>query len=121
HLPRLLFSDSQLQVILWGLSILSVNNILSTRTLKDLDNLLQSQYGIPSVQGLLGHVYYVNHLPSIIAQEMANPQIHPHICHYPEDAGGRLEQAWQASRWLHEINPSIAMPMTCKGWQDFYV
>ncbi|KAI6149213.1 hypothetical protein BKA82DRAFT_4013861 [Pisolithus tinctorius] len=105
------------QVILWGLSVLSIDNILSTRTLKDLDNLLQSQYGIPSVhyQGLLGHVYYVNHLPSIVAQ------ICPHICHYPEDAGGRLEQAWQASRWLHEIDPSIAMPMICKGWQDFYV
>ncbi|KAI6148028.1 hypothetical protein BKA82DRAFT_151609, partial [Pisolithus tinctorius] len=123
HLPRSLFSDSQLQVILWGLSVLGVDNIPSTRTLKDLDNSLQSQYGIPSVryQGSLGHVYYVNHLPSIIAQEMANPWIRPHICHYPEDAGGRLEQAWQASRWLHEIDPSIATPMIRKGQQDFYV
>ncbi|KAI5997804.1 hypothetical protein F5J12DRAFT_906909 [Pisolithus orientalis] len=106
-------ADLQLQVILWGLSVLGVDNIPLTRTLKDLNNFLQSQYGIPSVcyQGLLRQVYY----------EMANPWIHPHICHYPEDAGGQLEQAWQASRWLHEIDPNIAMPMIHKGWQDFYV
>ncbi|KAI6107639.1 hypothetical protein EDD16DRAFT_1694913 [Pisolithus croceorrhizus] len=69
--------------------------------LKDVDNLLQSLYGIPSVhyQGALGHIYYVNYLPSIIAQEMANP----------------------SSRWLCEIDPTIAMPMICKAWQDFYV
>ncbi|KAI6137573.1 hypothetical protein BKA82DRAFT_4335007 [Pisolithus tinctorius] len=79
HLPRSLFSDVQLQVILWGLAILGVDN---------------SQYRIPSVryQGALGHIYYVNHLPSIIAQEMANPRVRPHIRHYPEDAGGRLDQ-----------------------------
>ncbi|KAI6026560.1 hypothetical protein BKA83DRAFT_121163 [Pisolithus microcarpus] len=91
--------------------------------LKDLDNSLQSQYGVPSIryQGSLGHVYYVNHLPSLIAQEMANPRIRMHIRHYPEDAGGRLDQPWQASRWLHKIDPSIATPMIRKGQQDFYV
>ncbi|KAI6104848.1 hypothetical protein EDD16DRAFT_1694562 [Pisolithus croceorrhizus] len=123
HLPCSLFSDVQLQVILWGLSILGVDNIPSTRVLKDFDNSLQSLYGIPSVhyQGALGHIYYVNYLPSIIAQEMANPHVHPHIRHYPEDAGGRLDQPWQASRWLCEIDPTIAMPMIHKAWQDFYV
>ncbi|KAI6137814.1 hypothetical protein BKA82DRAFT_4486738 [Pisolithus tinctorius] len=123
HLPRSLFSDAQLQVILWGLAILGVDNVPSTKTLKDIDNSLQSQYGIPSVryQGALGHIYYVNHLPSIIAQEMANPRVRPHIRHYPEDAGGRLDQPWQATRWLYEIDPTVATPMIRKGRQDFYV
>ncbi|KAI6152475.1 hypothetical protein BKA82DRAFT_19159 [Pisolithus tinctorius] len=71
-------------IILWGLSVLSVDNIPSTRTLKDLDNSLSRNMGF---------------------------RLH----------GGRLEQAWQASRWLHEIDPSIAMPMIRKGRQDFYV
>ncbi|KAI5983993.1 hypothetical protein F5J12DRAFT_899414 [Pisolithus orientalis] len=90
HLLHLLFSDVQLQVILWGLAILRVDNVPSMKMLKDIDNSLQAQYGIPSVhyQGALGHIYYVNHLPSIITQEMVNPCIHPHIHHYPEDAGG---------------------------------
>ncbi|KAI6116436.1 hypothetical protein F5141DRAFT_1187659 [Pisolithus sp. B1] len=109
HLPRL--------------SILGVDNIPSTRVLKDIDNSLQSQYRIPLVryQGALGHIYYVNYLPSIIAQEMANPRVHPHIHHYPEDAGGQLNQPWQASRWLCEINPTITTPMIHKARQDFYV
>ncbi|KAI5990253.1 hypothetical protein EDD15DRAFT_2453804 [Pisolithus albus] len=123
HLPRSLFSDTQLQVILWALSISGVDNVPSTRLLKDIDSSLQSQYGIPSVryEGALGHIYYVNHLPSIITQEMANPRIRPHIRHYPEDAAGRLDQPWQATRWLYEIDPTIATPMIRKGWQDFYI
>ncbi|KAI6095059.1 hypothetical protein F5141DRAFT_1068718 [Pisolithus sp. B1] len=114
HLPRSLFSDMQLHVFLWGLSVLGVDSIPSTRMLKDLVNSLQSQYRVPLIhyQGSLSYVYYVNHLPFLITQEMANPHIHMHIHHYPEDA---------ALRWLHEIDPSIAMPMICKGQQDFYV
>ncbi|KIK29909.1 hypothetical protein PISMIDRAFT_6633 [Pisolithus microcarpus 441] len=123
HLPHSLFLDLQLQVILWALSISGIDSVPSTRLLKDIDSLLQSQYRIPTVhyEGALGHIYYVNHLPSIIAQEMANPHIYPHICHYPEDAAGRLDQPWQASRWLYEIEPTITTPMIRKGWQDFYI
>ncbi|KAI6003459.1 hypothetical protein F5J12DRAFT_906149 [Pisolithus orientalis] len=113
HLLHLLFSDVQLQVILWRLAILRVDNVPSTKTLKDIDNSLQAQYRIPSVhyQGVLSHIYYVNHLPSIITQEMVNLHICPHIHHYPEDAGG----------WLYEIDPTVATPMIHKGHQDFYV
>ncbi|KAI6129358.1 hypothetical protein EDD16DRAFT_1515888 [Pisolithus croceorrhizus] len=61
----------QLHVFLWGLSVLTVDSIPSTRMLKDLDNSLQSQYGVPSIhyQGSLSHVYYINHLPSFITQQ----------------------------------------------------
>ncbi|KIO12358.1 hypothetical protein M404DRAFT_958381, partial [Pisolithus tinctorius Marx 270] len=123
HLPRLLFSDTQLQVILWGLTVLGMDHIPSIRNLKDLDSTLQMKYGVPSLcyQGLLGHVYYVNHLPSIIAQEMGNLRVCPHIHHYPEDMGGQLDQPWQAARWLHEIDPSLTTPMLQKGRQDFYI
>ncbi|KIJ58396.1 hypothetical protein HYDPIDRAFT_190814 [Hydnomerulius pinastri MD-312] len=123
HLPRSLFSDAQMQVILWGLSVLGVDNLPSTGVLKNLDETLQHKYGIESVrcQGPLGHVYYVNHLPSIIAQEISNPRIRPHITHYPEDAGQHLSQPWQASRWLNEIDPSLATPMIRVRHQDYYV
>ncbi|KAI6028816.1 hypothetical protein F5J12DRAFT_780352 [Pisolithus orientalis] len=87
------------QVILWGLAILGVDNVPSVKMLKDIDNSLQAQYGIPLVcyQGALGHVYYVNHLPSIITQP------------------------WQVTRWLYESDPTVATPMICEGCQDFYV
>ncbi|KAF9233611.1 hypothetical protein BU15DRAFT_66415, partial [Melanogaster broomeanus] len=123
HLPRSLFSDAQMQVILWGVSVLGVDNIPSTGVLKDLDESLQHKYGIESVryEGPLGHVYYVNHLSSIIAQEIANPRICPHIRHYPEDAGQHLGEPWQASRWLNEIDPSLITPMIRVRHQDYYV
>ena len=64
-------------------------------------------------------VYTVDNCSSV--KEMANPRIRPYIRHYPEDTGGRLDQPWQASRWLHEIDPSVTTPMIRKGHQDFYI
>ncbi|KAI6033066.1 hypothetical protein F5J12DRAFT_712181, partial [Pisolithus orientalis] len=77
HLPYSLFSDMQLQIILWGLMVLSIDHIPSIRNLKDLDSTLQMKYGVPSLcyQGLLGHIYYVNHLPSIGKITILKPQV----------------------------------------------
>lgn len=52
---------------------------------------------------------------------MANPLIRPHIRFYPEDAGSRLTETWQASRWLHELPSDILTPMVRIGAQDFYI
>ncbi|KAH7923808.1 hypothetical protein BV22DRAFT_1105892 [Leucogyrophana mollusca] len=111
------------EVILWALATLGVNNLPSQKVLKDIDQLLQHCCGIETLryQGALGHVYYVNHLPSLIAQEMANPRIRPHLHHYPEDAGSHLSEAWQASRWLREIDTELATPMVRIGHQDYFV
>lgn len=46
---------------------------------------------------------------------MANPLIRPHIRFYPEDAGSRLTETWQASRWLHELPSDILTPMVRIG------
>lgn len=54
-------------------------------------------------------------------QEMANPRIRPHIRHYPEDAGHRLEQCWQGQHWLNEMDASLTTPMLRVGTQDFYI
>ncbi|KIJ57791.1 hypothetical protein HYDPIDRAFT_103839, partial [Hydnomerulius pinastri MD-312] len=123
HLPRAAFSDAQMEVILWGLAVMGVNSLPSQKVLKDVDALLQSYCGVDTErhEGRLGHIYYVNHLASIIAQELANPTIRRHVHHYPEDAGQHLSETWQASRWLHEIDPSLGTPMIRVGSQDYYV
>ncbi|RPD56808.1 hypothetical protein L226DRAFT_513548 [Lentinus tigrinus ALCF2SS1-7] len=123
HLPRSLFSDHQMQIILWAMDVLGVDQRPSLFVLKTLDDMLQTLCGIGSIRhkGPLGHVYYVNALESLLAQEMANPRIRPHLRFYPEDAGQKLKECWQASRWLHELSPDIATPMVRVGSQDYYV
>ncbi|KAI0357218.1 hypothetical protein OH77DRAFT_1495041 [Trametes cingulata] len=123
HLPRSLFSDSQMEIILWCLGVLGVDNVPSLFVLKTLDKMLQSHCGITSIRhrGPLGHIYYVNELAAILAQEMANPRVRPNLHFFPEDAGSRMKEAWHAARWLREMSPDVATPMVRIGQQDFYV
>ncbi|KAJ7793620.1 hypothetical protein B0H14DRAFT_2393239, partial [Mycena olivaceomarginata] len=71
--------------------------------------------------GKLGHIYYVNDLAAIIAQEMANPTTRNNLHFFPEDAGPSLSQAWQASRWLDELESDLTTPMIRIQQQDFYI
>ncbi|KAI1783686.1 hypothetical protein LXA43DRAFT_977008 [Ganoderma leucocontextum] len=123
HLPRSLFSDKQMEIILWALDMLGLENRPSLFVLKMIDRMLQDQYGIDSIrfQGPLGHVYYLNDLAAILAQEMANPRVRPYLRFYPEDAGTKLKECWQASRWLSTLSPKLATPMVRVHGQDYYV
>ncbi|RDB18364.1 hypothetical protein Hypma_000365 [Hypsizygus marmoreus] len=123
HLPRSIFSDDQMRIILWGMEVLGVNGLPSVDVMKDIDVLLQSYCGVDTIryQGAFGHIYYVNDLGKIIAQEIANPRIGKHLRYYPEDSGQSLEQCWQAQHWLRDMDPTLATPMIRVGNQDFYV
>ncbi|KAJ3867820.1 hypothetical protein EV359DRAFT_33661 [Lentinula novae-zelandiae] len=122
HLPRSLFSDAQMDIILWGVASFGVRNLPSTDVAKSIGKYLQSLCGIKTERqkGPLGHVYYLNELDGLIRQEMGNPDIRPHIRHYCEDSGQHLEHAWQAQAWK-ELDPTLATPMVRKGNQDFFV
>ncbi|KAI0311059.1 hypothetical protein OF83DRAFT_1177947 [Amylostereum chailletii] len=124
HLPRSVFSDAQTEIILWGMSMFGISNLPSVGVMKALDADLQDLYGIRSIRydGALGHPYYVNNLADIIAQEMANPRVHPHLRHYPEATNSGLSNAWQADRWLNELDEALLSPMVRIGstGKDFY-
>ncbi|KAI0754107.1 hypothetical protein C8Q80DRAFT_346349 [Daedaleopsis nitida] len=123
HLPRSLFSDSQMEVILWSYAMLGIDNRPSVAMLKTVDELLQAQCGIGSIRykGPLGHVYYANDMGAIMAQEMANPRVRPHMHFYPEASASPLKESWQFRRWLHELSPDLATPMIRFGKQDYFV
>ncbi|KAL1698388.1 hypothetical protein EV121DRAFT_218261 [Schizophyllum commune] len=123
HLPRCSFSRKQNAAIHWALQALGVENLPSDRSMDEIDSLLQRMCGIRSVrhEGKLGHVYYVNDLAGIIAQEMANPNVRDKLHFYPEDTAPCVSEAWQAERWLHELDPALTTPMVRKGNQDFYI
>ena len=59
-----------MEIILWGMFNLGVNDIPSISGVKDSVQGLHSQYGIRTLRysGALGHVYYVNSLADQIAQ-----------------------------------------------------
>ncbi|KAJ3966306.1 hypothetical protein EV361DRAFT_809262 [Lentinula raphanica] len=121
HLPRSIFSDAQMEIINWALSAFGIDNVPSVDVMKSVDRYLQSLCGIHTAryEGALGHIYYMNDLAGIIRQEMANPRVRPHIHHYHEDSGVRLEHAWQAEAW-RDLHPDLATPMVRNGNQDFY-
>ncbi|KAI8983315.1 hypothetical protein BD414DRAFT_515805 [Trametes punicea] len=123
HLPRCAFSRRQNAAISWALHALGVKDIPSEYTLLQVNKSLQKLCGVSSIRykGAMGHVYYMNDLAAIIAQEFANPQVRPHLHFYPEDAGTVLAEAWQAARWCEELDPNLAAPMVRIGNQDYFV
>ncbi|KAF8144692.1 hypothetical protein K438DRAFT_1902947 [Mycena galopus ATCC 62051] len=102
---------------------LGLKDLPSDRIMDDIDRALQKMCGIQSIRysGKLGHIYYVNDLAAIIAQEMANPTTRTNLHFFPEDSGPSLSQAWQASRWLDELDSDLTTPMIRIHKQDFYI
>ncbi|CAK5266203.1 unnamed protein product [Mycena citricolor] len=123
HLPRSVFSQRQLDLFLW---LLKVNNIPYVPSIKQMQRLnlgLQKLCGIETIayDGALGHKYFVNNIAQIIAQEMANPRVRPHLSFYPEDSGSKLSEARQGQRWLNEIPDTQTTPMARLHGHDYYI
>ncbi|KAJ6543258.1 hypothetical protein DFH09DRAFT_1249389 [Mycena vulgaris] len=123
HLSRSVFSQRQLDLFLWLLKVNQVDDVPSVKAMQSLNAALQKMCGIDSIpyNGALGHKYYVNSLPQIIAQEMANPNVRPHVSFYPEDSGPKLSEARQGQRWLNELPDAQTTPMFRIGQQDYFI
>ncbi|KAK7037199.1 hypothetical protein R3P38DRAFT_3481335 [Favolaschia claudopus] len=123
HLPRSVFSHRQLDLFLWLLKVNDVDDVPSVKSMQTINLALQKICGIDSIayDGALGHKYYVNSLSQIIAQEMANPKVRPHLHFYPEDSGPKLSEARQGERWLRELPDDRITPMARILGKDFYI
>lgn len=68
HLPRTMFSDTDIEVLLWLLAVNGVKPVPSLRQVKASATLMQSLCGVSVKEyvGKHGHTYYVNSLESII-------------------------------------------------------
>ncbi|KAK7027138.1 hypothetical protein R3P38DRAFT_3268099 [Favolaschia claudopus] len=123
HLPRSVFSQRQLDLFLWLLKVNEVNDVPSVKSMQTLNAALQKMCGVDSIMynGALGHKYYVNSLPQIIAQEMANPKVRPHLSFYPEDSGPKLSEARQGERWLKELPDNQTTPMVRIAERDYFI
>ncbi|KAJ6632513.1 hypothetical protein B0H10DRAFT_1771822, partial [Mycena sp. CBHHK59/15] len=106
HVPRCASSKKQNAAIHWAMLALGLKDLPSDRVMDNIDKHLQKICGVQSIRysGKLGHVYYVNDLAALIAQEMANPTVRENLRFLPEDTKPSLSQAWQAKHWLNELD-----------------
>ncbi|TFK46353.1 hypothetical protein OE88DRAFT_1739458 [Heliocybe sulcata] len=123
HLPRCAFSERQNSAIHWAMRMLGLHYVPTQRTMKDVEHAIQHVCGVDSIRyaGALSHVYYVNDFARLVAQELANPWVRPHLRFLPQDSGARLLEAWQGKRWLEEMDPELLTPMVRSNDQDFFI
>ncbi|KAI5996522.1 hypothetical protein F5J12DRAFT_907093 [Pisolithus orientalis] len=109
HIPCSVFSQHQLDLLMWLLHINGIQDVPSVRTMKTLEDGLQKICGIETLPftGAFGHQYYMNSFSDIIRQV--------------ENSGGQLNEAYQARRWLKEMDPTQLTPMICLHGQDFFI
>ncbi|KAJ6569397.1 hypothetical protein B0H19DRAFT_1257049 [Mycena capillaripes] len=123
HLPRSVFSQKQLDLFLWLLKVNHVEDVPSIKQMQKINLALQKICGIETIayNGALGHKYFVNSLAQIIAQEMANPRVRPHLSFFPEDSGPKLSEARQGQRWLTELPNEQTTPMLHISGEDYFI
>ncbi|KAK7045374.1 hypothetical protein VNI00_007623 [Paramarasmius palmivorus] len=123
HLPRSVFSQRQLDLFLWLLTVNGVHEVPSVYQMKTLNEKLQRWTGIETLKKIspFGNVYYQNNFAQIFSQEMANPRVRPHLSHLPEDAGTHVSEARHGLRWAEEIPDDLAAPMVRLRGKDFYI
>jgi len=70
HLPRSVFSQRQLDILLWLLHVNGIHDLPSPRAMKKIEAAMQEAHGVRTIpyDGALGHKYYVNSLADMIAQ-----------------------------------------------------
>ncbi|KAF9062661.1 hypothetical protein BDP27DRAFT_1427641 [Rhodocollybia butyracea] len=107
HVPQCAFSRKQNTAIHWAMLALGLENLPSDRTMDDIDKEMQRMCGIQSIQyeGKLGHVYYGNDFPAIIAQKTLESILLRKI----GQTGG-----------LKEMDPDLLTPAHCIAGEDFF-
>jgi hypothetical protein len=77
HLPRSIFSERQMDILLWLLRVNNVDNVPSVRFIKLIKDTIHRLCGIRSIpyDGALGHRFYVNSLSDIIRQVCRIPDM----------------------------------------------
>jgi hypothetical protein len=67
---------------------------------------------------LIGNVYYTNDINKIVAREISNPVVMQHLRALPEDTDRRLQELYQAHKWLYD--PFFQTPMVRFNNLDYY-
>jgi hypothetical protein len=68
HLPRIMFSDADIEVLVWLLRVNGVKDVPSIKQCKASRELLKQlcEFEIKQFTGKLGHTYYINRPRAII-------------------------------------------------------
>ncbi|KAG6824878.1 hypothetical protein H0H87_010835, partial [Tephrocybe sp. NHM501043] len=128
HLPRSVFSDRQLDILLWLLRVNGIEDVPSVTAVKQMNKDLQNSSSVRTMdyKGALGNRYSCNLLSDLISQEFSNPRVCPHLRFYAEDNGKSVNQYFEARHWreaAHENDhQQIKLtPMAVIRGQHFYL
>ncbi|KAG1724109.1 uncharacterized protein EDB91DRAFT_1063018 [Suillus paluster] len=113
NFPRGVFSQDELEVILWQLKQHGVHAVPSIHQIKSVGHAIDGLCGVKinCYVGCLGHTYYMILLQFIVKMAFANPLVRSVLEVYPEDSGPRLEEIRQARCWLEEHDARLLTPM----------
>ncbi|KAG2036127.1 hypothetical protein BDR03DRAFT_866909 [Suillus americanus] len=125
NLPRGVFSQDELEIILWQLKQHGVHAVPSIHQIKSVGRAIDSLCGVEINRYIscLGHTYYMISLQFIVKMAFANPLVQSALGVYPEDSSPRFEEICQARCWLKEHDTRLLTPIYCVDShiaRDFY-
>ncbi|KAI0263906.1 hypothetical protein BC834DRAFT_970983 [Gloeopeniophorella convolvens] len=122
--PRSAFSEADLDVVRWFAMKLGVRQLPTAHTVKRQRDTILSLAGTSPVivKGTHGNVFSSASLARVLAHELSNPLVRPHLQFYPEEAPRVHTNAWHGFHWRHEIKAQLGCPMARgSDGQDYFV
>ncbi|KAA1095459.1 hypothetical protein PGTUg99_032200 [Puccinia graminis f. sp. tritici] len=113
-----MYSQLCLILSLTGLELPHWNTIRNTS--ENIRNLLG--FHVVENESIWGNKCYSVSIPQILAQEIANPYVHPHLDFYPEETNGRnVYKMSQSKKWKEELGPHQRVQMAVRNDKHFYI
>ncbi|KAJ6609445.1 hypothetical protein B0H10DRAFT_1954650 [Mycena sp. CBHHK59/15] len=121
--PRLIFSESELDVTRWFATKCGVQRLPPIRQVKRHRSKILSlcSANLKSVDGCPSNTFTVLDLGKILVYESSNHLIRPFIRVLSEDSGELLRESCRAEKWHNNVLPNLSWPMVCRDEQDFFL
>ncbi|KAF5374921.1 hypothetical protein D9758_000015 [Tetrapyrgos nigripes] len=118
NLPRLRLSSSQMKMVLWIMRECGAKDVPCYSQLRETQKHIRQLCGVSVTPHTsdLGNIFYTT-------DDLANPEVAPHIQLYPEDKGkGPISETWQVpgGRW-HELPLDCLPPSILVDEKRFYI
>ncbi|KAF7980223.1 hypothetical protein HWV62_39337 [Athelia sp. TMB] len=120
--PRLKFSRAQQRAVLSWAKELGAT-VPEYQKLRETQEGLLQELGDPTCrqESGRGNIYYLNKIGDSIAKDMSNPLARAGMVFYPEDAEGKLTEAWHGDKLLRDVPDNMMSPTLRHGQKIYWV
>ncbi|KAG8795702.1 hypothetical protein FRC12_010939 [Ceratobasidium sp. 428] len=123
HSRRIHFGRTHIKAALEFARLTQGEDIPTYDALRKFQKSLKARMGDPTKKYVSsqGTIFHVNEISESIKQDIANPEVRPHMKFIPHANGKHMSQAWHGRKMVHDMPDEYLTPCVRFGGRIFYV